>query len=244
MSAPETSATADRVHEVLVVGSGFAGLGQLLALRRAGITDVVLLEKSEALGGTWRDNTYPGCACDIPSHMYSLSTRPESRLVAVLLAPAGDPRVPRAGGRRRGPAPPRALRPGDDRRDVGRAEPHLDGAHPRRTELAGPLPRPRRRGPAPAEDARPARSRVVRRARPSTPRGGTTTSTCAGRRSRSSAPGPAPSSSSRRSPASRRRCSSTSAPRPGSCPRTTSRSRRAAGASSPATRAPTGRTAR
>ncbi len=76
--APETSApgTADRVHEVLVVGSGFAGLGQLLALRRAGITDVVLLEKSEALGGTWRDNTYPGCACDIPSHMYSLSTVP------------------------------------------------------------------------------------------------------------------------------------------------------------------------
>ncbi|MEJ2886091.1 flavin-containing monooxygenase [Actinomycetospora aeridis] len=67
---------SDRVHEVVVVGSGFSGLGQLLALRRAGITDVVLLEKAEALGGTWRDNTYPGCACDIPSHMYSLSTDP------------------------------------------------------------------------------------------------------------------------------------------------------------------------
>ncbi|MFC5137423.1 flavin-containing monooxygenase [Actinomycetospora rhizophila] len=67
---------SDQVHEVLVVGSGFAGLGQLLALRRAGITDVVLLEKADSLGGTWRDNTYPGCACDIPSHMYSLSSDP------------------------------------------------------------------------------------------------------------------------------------------------------------------------
>ena len=70
MSTPETT------HEVVVVGSGFAGLGQLLALRRAGITDVVLLEKADALGGTWRDNTCPGCACDIPSHMYSLSDVP------------------------------------------------------------------------------------------------------------------------------------------------------------------------
>lgn len=66
----------EQVHEVVVVGSGFAGLGQLLALRRAGIDDVVLLEKADSLGGTWRDNTYPGCACDIPSHMYSLSSDP------------------------------------------------------------------------------------------------------------------------------------------------------------------------
>ncbi|MDD7936522.1 flavin-containing monooxygenase [Actinomycetospora straminea] len=73
---PEAVTDQDRVHEVVVVGSGFAGLAQLLALRRAGITDVVLLEKADALGGTWRDNTYPGCACDIPSHMYSLSTVP------------------------------------------------------------------------------------------------------------------------------------------------------------------------
>ena len=66
-------------HEVVVVGTGFAGLGQALALERAGIRDVVLLEKSPAsagVGGTWRDNTYPGCTCDIPSHMYSLSTDP------------------------------------------------------------------------------------------------------------------------------------------------------------------------
>ncbi|GAA4842178.1 NAD(P)/FAD-dependent oxidoreductase [Actinomycetospora corticicola] len=63
--------------EVVIVGSGFSGLGQALALREAGITDVVMLEKApRGVGGTWRDNTYPGCACDIPSHMYSLSTDP------------------------------------------------------------------------------------------------------------------------------------------------------------------------
>lgn len=64
-------------HEVVIIGTGFSGLGQALALRRAGVRDVVLLEKAPraaGVGGTWRDNTYPGCACDIPSHMYSLST--------------------------------------------------------------------------------------------------------------------------------------------------------------------------
>ena len=76
MSSPDPSLPPE-FHEVVVVGTGFAGLGQALALRRAGIEDVVLLEKAPAqdgVGGTWRDNTYPGCACDIPSHMYSLSS--------------------------------------------------------------------------------------------------------------------------------------------------------------------------
>ena len=66
-------------HEVVIVGTGFAGLGQALELERRGVRDVVLLEKAPAsagVGGTWRDNTYPGAACDIPSHMYSLSTDP------------------------------------------------------------------------------------------------------------------------------------------------------------------------
>ncbi len=68
---------APEFHQVVIVGTGFAGLGQALALARTGVDDVVLLEKAPAstgVGGTWRDNTYPGCACDIPSHMYSLST--------------------------------------------------------------------------------------------------------------------------------------------------------------------------
>ncbi|WP_026415970.1 flavin-containing monooxygenase [Actinomadura oligospora] len=58
---------------IVVIGSGFAGLGMAIRLRQQGFHDFVVLEKSEALGGTWHDNTYPGCACDVPSHMYSYS---------------------------------------------------------------------------------------------------------------------------------------------------------------------------
>ncbi|TMR01170.1 NAD(P)/FAD-dependent oxidoreductase [Actinomadura soli] len=60
-------------HSVVIIGSGFGGIGMAIRLRRAGIRDVVILEKAAGLGGTWRDNTYPGAACDIPSHLYSFS---------------------------------------------------------------------------------------------------------------------------------------------------------------------------
>ncbi|MDJ1136412.1 flavin-containing monooxygenase [Streptomyces iconiensis] len=63
---------------VAVIGSGFGGLGAAVRLRRAGITDFVVLERREAVGGTWHDNTYPGCACDIPSHLYSFSFAPNA----------------------------------------------------------------------------------------------------------------------------------------------------------------------
>lgn len=63
-------------HFAIIVGSGFAGLGMAIALRRAGIRDFGLLEKAGELGGTWRDDTYPGCACDVPSHVYSFSFAP------------------------------------------------------------------------------------------------------------------------------------------------------------------------
>ena len=58
---------------VLIVGGGFSGVGAAIRLKRAGIHDLVLLEKAQELGGTWRDNTYPGCACDVPSTLYSYS---------------------------------------------------------------------------------------------------------------------------------------------------------------------------
>jgi cation diffusion facilitator CzcD-associated flavoprotein CzcO len=61
-----------RVHTV-VIGTGFSGLGMAIQLRRDGRDDFVVLEKADDVGGTWRDNTYPGCACDIQSHMYSFS---------------------------------------------------------------------------------------------------------------------------------------------------------------------------
>jgi cation diffusion facilitator CzcD-associated flavoprotein CzcO len=59
--------------QVIIIGTGFSGLGMAIQLQRAGIDDFVILEKADDVGGTWRDNTYPGCACDIQSHMYSFS---------------------------------------------------------------------------------------------------------------------------------------------------------------------------
>jgi cation diffusion facilitator CzcD-associated flavoprotein CzcO len=61
---------------VAVVGSGFSGIGSAVSLKRQGIDDFVLLERASSVGGTWRDNTYPGCACDVPSHLYSFSFAP------------------------------------------------------------------------------------------------------------------------------------------------------------------------
>ncbi|MDN5749720.1 MAG: NAD(P)/FAD-dependent oxidoreductase [Pseudonocardia sp.] len=62
--------------DVAIVGSGFAGLGAAVRLAEAGRGDFVILEKGESVGGTWRDNTYPGCACDVQSHLYSFSFAP------------------------------------------------------------------------------------------------------------------------------------------------------------------------
>ena len=62
--------------EVAIVGAGFAGLGMAMALRRAGRDSFVVLERADAVGGTWRDNTYPGVACDVPSHLYGFAAHP------------------------------------------------------------------------------------------------------------------------------------------------------------------------
>jgi cation diffusion facilitator CzcD-associated flavoprotein CzcO len=61
---------------VAVIGSGFSGLGMAIRLRQQGINDLVVLERAGSVGGTWRDNTYPGCACDVPSQLYSFSFAP------------------------------------------------------------------------------------------------------------------------------------------------------------------------
>jgi cation diffusion facilitator CzcD-associated flavoprotein CzcO len=68
---------ADAEHiPVVVVGAGFAGVAMAVRLREAGITDFAVLERANSLGGTWRDNTYPGCACDVASNLYSFSFAP------------------------------------------------------------------------------------------------------------------------------------------------------------------------
>lgn len=60
-------------YEVAIVGTGFAGLGMAIRLKQSGQHDFVILERAAELGGTWRDNSYPGCACDVQSHLYSFS---------------------------------------------------------------------------------------------------------------------------------------------------------------------------
>ncbi len=60
-------------HRVVVVGAGFSGIGMAARLRSMGIDDFVVLDRGNDLGGTWRDNSYPGAACDVPSNLYSYS---------------------------------------------------------------------------------------------------------------------------------------------------------------------------
>jgi len=65
------------VTSVAIIGTGFGGLAAAVRLKRAGVDDLVLFEKSADVGGVWRDNSYPGAACDVPSHLYSLSFAPK-----------------------------------------------------------------------------------------------------------------------------------------------------------------------
>jgi cation diffusion facilitator CzcD-associated flavoprotein CzcO len=71
MSAPPPS--------IAIVGAGFAGIGMAVMLRRRGIDSFVVLERSNDVGGIWRDNVYPGCACDIPAMLYSFSFAPATQ---------------------------------------------------------------------------------------------------------------------------------------------------------------------
>ena len=59
----------------LIIGTGFAGLGLATMLKRSGDNDFHIVDRSDDVGGTWRDNRYPGAACDVPSHLYSFSFR-------------------------------------------------------------------------------------------------------------------------------------------------------------------------
>ncbi len=65
--------------QIAIVGAGFAGIVAALRLKAAGKNDFVILEKSNEIGGTWRDNTYPGCACDVPSNLYSIAHQPNPK---------------------------------------------------------------------------------------------------------------------------------------------------------------------
>jgi len=69
-----TDAPADtRDFPIVIIGAGFAGIGAAIQLKKAGIHSFRIFERAAEIGGTWRDNTYPGAACDVPSHVYSFS---------------------------------------------------------------------------------------------------------------------------------------------------------------------------
>ena len=61
---------------VAIVGSGFSGIGAAIRLKQSSVEDFVVFERANEVGGTWRDNSYPGCACDVESHLYSFSFAP------------------------------------------------------------------------------------------------------------------------------------------------------------------------
>ncbi len=73
---PEGTGGAVPHVRIAIVGTGFAGIGLAIRLRQAGIEDFVLIERADDVGGTWQANTYPGCQCDVPSHLYSFSFAP------------------------------------------------------------------------------------------------------------------------------------------------------------------------
>lgn len=66
-------------HDVIIIGAGISGIAAAIRLREAGVEDVLILDKADTYGGTWRANTYPGCACDVPSGLYSFSFAPNAR---------------------------------------------------------------------------------------------------------------------------------------------------------------------
>src|ERR671920_2372275 len=67
-----------RTVSVAIVGAGFGGVAAAVRLKQQGQHDIVILERGERIGGVWRANTYPGIACDVPSHLYSLSFAPKA----------------------------------------------------------------------------------------------------------------------------------------------------------------------
>jgi cation diffusion facilitator CzcD-associated flavoprotein CzcO len=74
-SAPPLAPSASD-FPIVIIGAGFAGIGTAIRLKQAGIHSFRIFERAGEIGGTWRDNTYPGAACDVPSHVYSFSFEP------------------------------------------------------------------------------------------------------------------------------------------------------------------------
>src|SRR5260370_28408123 len=76
-SAPSANSAVTNV-DVLIVGAGFSGLCMAIKLLEAGMKSFLIIQKNDDIGGTWWDNRYPGCSCDIPSPLYSFSFAPST----------------------------------------------------------------------------------------------------------------------------------------------------------------------
>ena len=105
------------VHDAVIVGAGFGGIGAAIQLQRLGLRDLVILEREDDLGGTWHVNRYPGLAVDIMSVTYSYSFEPNPYWSLVVRARRGVEGVRRSRRRQVRPAPVHAVR------DVGRRRP-------------------------------------------------------------------------------------------------------------------------
>jgi len=73
LDPPSTTGGSRREAKILIIGTGFSGLGMAARLKQTGEEDFLVIERRSDVGGTWHDNTYPGCACDVPSNLYSFS---------------------------------------------------------------------------------------------------------------------------------------------------------------------------
>lgn len=76
-------------HQIAIIGAGFSGIVAALRLKASGRNDFIILEQASEIGGTWRDNTYPGCACDVPSNLYSIENQPNPNW-SEMYAPQGE----------------------------------------------------------------------------------------------------------------------------------------------------------
>ena len=95
INTTEARAINKRPLRFIIIGAGPAGILAAIRLTQAGFQDVVIYEKAHRLGGTWRDNTYPGVACDVPVASVLLFVRAQSGVEPPLCTGRGDPRVPR-----------------------------------------------------------------------------------------------------------------------------------------------------
>ncbi len=224
---------AEEHFEIVIVGAGLAGIGMAIALKEDGREDFVILERAADLGGTWRDNSYPGCACDIPSVLYSYSSEQNPRWSRAF---ARQPEIwayMHDVARRHELGPHSASESRAQGGELVRAGPAVAdrdrAGHHERRRSSSPPPAPwptRPSRPCPASSA--SRGRVFHSAR------WDHAHDLRGRRSRSSARGPRRFSSCPRSSPRWATCTCSSARLRGSCPGRTRASPSAGGPGSPA----------